>query len=121
MQMAYASSHPEEVTYLEGILQDHAHQLIAYKVDMVLHLGMKVTSRGEMSHSKLKRNLRMSNSDVKAVVDKITLMLKAQVHEQHVAIEKEKIYKPIAVNKHVIFRGVLGKVSVYALKKVLEQ
>ena len=121
MQIAYGSSHPAQVTYLEGILQDHSHQLVAYKVDVVLHLGMKVTSRGEMSHGKLKRNLRVSNGDVKTVVDKITLMLKAQVHEQQVAIEREKIYKPIEINKHVMFREVLGKVSVYALKKVLVQ
>ena len=85
-----------------------------------MHFGHRVTSRVEGSHNVLKGYLQVSTGDLKFVLDNIQIMLLAQHMEIEGQISSAKLH-PGHDLQIELFSEVLGRVTPFALRKILQQ
>src|SRR5689334_8852983 len=87
--------------------------------DMHLHFRIRVTSRGEGNHWVLKRYLKISSINLLTVLLKLNNLLKTQYVELNKAMEVERLQTWHHHNVDLL-KNLIGKVSKYALDKILE-
>ena len=104
--------------YVEGQWLDRWKQRVVRAwTNKVLHFGHTVTSRIESCHAALKRQLKASVGDLRAVALKIDLLITNQVREHHLAVAAARDRLPRDLRRPE-FSLVVHHVSDYALRRV---
>jgi hypothetical protein len=114
----YSVKHAEEIKYLITIYMSFRQRFIKCYTNKVLHFETTITSRDESEHATLKRQLRSSNNDLKAVIDEIILLLTNELHNHLIVINSAKDRYFINLRKS-IFQRLTSHVTLHVLRKVL--
>lgn len=116
----YAADYEDLVWYLKDTWLVFKWNLVRFWVDQNLHFGNRATSRVEGAHSTLKRYLQVSTGNLTGVLDRIQLMLENKLAEHEAGLEMAQQRVPHDVNIP-LFAELIGKVTPYALRKILVQ
>jgi len=116
----YGTSYEALVWYLKDIWLVFKWNLVRFWVDQNLHFGNRATSRVEGAHSTLKCYLQVSTGNLTGLLDRIQLMLENKHVEHEVELDRARQRAPHDVNIP-IFAELIGKVTPYALRKILVQ
>jgi hypothetical protein len=120
-QEHYDNIVPELVSYLQDTWLTLWKRLFVYAyIDHYPHFGNRVTSRIEGAHSQLKSSLQVSTRDLKAIYEKITLLLQNQHTEHDGMVAKNKSRIPHSANDS-FYSHLVGRISSFALGKIWEQ
>ena len=86
---------PGLVQYIMDIwLKEWKHLVVQVWTDLHLHIGNRTTSRVEGAHNTLKKYLQVSTGDLKAVFDKIVILLTTQYIEFDGGVAQQQIKTP---------------------------
>jgi hypothetical protein len=86
--------------------------------DEHIHLGMRVTSRAEVSHAVVKKYINLDKCDLLTVQQRLNSMLEARFTELREIIEKEKL-RVIHTHRQPIYQNLMHEVSRFAMQKML--
>jgi hypothetical protein len=121
LEAKYQSWYPLLLSYLQDTWLGTWKVLVVRAwVDQHLHLGNRATSRVEGAHSILKSYLQVSTGDLKAVYDKITLLLKKRFAEFEAAVDSNKMRIPHTA-RDPFYAPLVRQISSYALGKLWDQ
>ncbi|KAI9922238.1 hypothetical protein PsorP6_001571 [Peronosclerospora sorghi] len=103
------------VAYVETVwIRPHNERFVAAWTDQHLHLGNAATSRVEGAHSRLKRYVKKSNSDLLTVFDSMHRAFEQQHRQLQSKQCNQQIRRVMDLN-HPIYSNVQLKISRYAL------
>jgi hypothetical protein len=109
------------VKYLRFIyIFEYRFRFVKCYTNEVLHFNTTITSRDESDHFTLKKRLSFSIEDLKTMMNDIDLLLKNELHNYHLALEKAKIRFFMSFRKS-IFQNLIAYVIFHVLKMILEQ
>jgi hypothetical protein len=116
----YSTSHEDLVWYLKDTWLVFKWNLVRFWVDQNLHFGNRATSRVEGAHSTLKCYLQVSTGNLTGLLDRIQLMLdnKLANHKAELDIARQRAPRDVNIP---LFAELIGKVTPYALRKILAQ
>ena len=101
-------------------LKEWKHLVVQVWTDLYLHMDNRTTSRVEGAHNALKKYLQVSTGDLKAVFDRIVILLTTQHIEFDGAVAQQQV-KTLHTARHLLYAQLLGRVSNFALGKLWDQ
>lgn len=118
--VAFYKGYPVIVTYLQDTWLVWATRFVRCFTDTTMHIGTRVTSRGEGSHFVLKRCVNLGICDLLTVFQTLENLLRTQFIELKTSVETQKL-KLCHRHTHPFFSRIVKRVSVHALDLLLTQ